>query len=110
MDGFRADVAKRMQTKPELKEGGKVRLTQDIAIRDGVSVKYRTAGYVKYTELSASAKKKARRIAGNKARLKKNTLVEILERKTAWDGTVWIRVKSGWLPVAKDGKYRVREK
>lgn len=110
MDGFRADVAKRMQTKPELKEGRKVRLTQDIAIRDGVSVKYRTAGYVKYTELSASAKKKARRIAGNKARLKKNTLVEILERKTAWDGTVWIRVKSGWLPVAKDGKYRVREK
>ena len=52
-------------------------------------------------------RKKAKRIAGNRARVKKGTVVKILETKTAWDGTVWIRVKSGWLPVVKDGKWRV---
>lgn len=107
MDGFRADVAKMMRTEPETKPGVKVRLAQDIAVRDGVSSKEQQAGYVKYTELSASAKKKAKRIAGNRARLKKGTVVKILETKTAWDGTVWIQVKSGWLPVVKDGKWRV---
>ena len=91
----------------EIKPGVKVRLAQDIAVRDGVSSKEQQAGYVKYTELSASAKKKAKRIAGNRARVKKGTVVKILETKTAWDGTVWIRVKSGWLPVVKDGKWRV---
>ena len=107
MDGFRTDVAKMMRTEPGIKPGVKVRLAQDIAVRDGVSSKEQQAGYVKYTELSASAKKKAKRIAGNRARLKKGTVVKILETKTAWDGTVWIRVKSGWLPVVKDGKWRV---
>ncbi|MEY8428288.1 peptidoglycan recognition family protein [Lachnospiraceae bacterium 46-15] len=107
MDGFRADVAKMMRTEPEIKPGVKVRLTQDIAVRDGMSLKDQQAGYVKYTELSASAKKKAKRIAGNRARLKKGTVVKILETKTAWDGTVWSWVKSGWLPVVKDGKCRV---
>ena len=107
MDGFRADVAKMMRTEPGIKPGVKVRLAQDIAVRDGVSSKEQQAGYVKYTELSASAKKKAKRIAGNRARLKKGTVVKILETKTAWDGTVWIQVKSGWLPVVKDGKWRV---
>ncbi|TGX98638.1 N-acetylmuramoyl-L-alanine amidase [Hominisplanchenecus murintestinalis] len=107
MDGFRADVAKMMRTEPGIKPGVKVRLAQDIAVRDGVSSKEQQAGYVKYTELSASAKKKAKRIAGNRARVKKGTVVKILETKTAWDGTVWIRVKSGWLPVVKDGKWRV---
>ena len=107
MDGFRADVAKIMRTEPGIKPGVKVRLAQDIAVRDGVSSKEQQAGYVKYTELSASAKKKAKRIAGNRARVKKGTVVKILETKTAWDGTVWIRVKSGWLPVVKDGKWRV---
>lgn len=107
MDGFRADVAKMMRTEPGIKPGIKVRLAQDIAVRDGVSSKEQQAGYVKYTELSASAKKKAKRIAGNRARVKKGTVVKILETKTAWDGTVWIRVKSGWLPVVKDGKWRV---
>ena len=104
MDGFRTDVAKMMRTEPGIKPGVKVRLAQDIAVRDGVSSKEQQAGYVKYTELSASAKKKAKRIAGNRARVKKGTVVKILETKTAWDGTVWIRVKSGWLPVVKDGK------
>ncbi len=107
MDGFRADVAKMMRTETGIKPGVKVRLAQDIAVRDGVSSKEQQAGYVKYTELSASAKKKAKRIAGNRARLKKGTVVKILETKTAWDGTVWIQVKSGWLPVVKDGKWRV---
>ena len=107
MDGFRTDVAKMMRTEPGIKPGVKVRLAQDIAVRDGVSSKEQQAGYVKYTELSASAKKKAKRIAGNRARLKKGTVVKILETKTAWDGTVWIQVKSGWLPVVKDGKWRV---
>jgi hypothetical protein len=107
MDGFRTDVAKMMRTEPGIKPGVKVRLAQDIAVRDGVSSKEQQAGYVKYTELSASAKKKAKRIAGNRARVKKGTVVKILETKTAWDGTVWIRVKSGWLPVVKDGKWRV---
>lgn len=107
MDGFRADVAKMMRTETGIKPGKKVRLAQDIAVRDSVSSKEQQAGYVKYTELSASAKKKAKRIAGNRARLKKGTVVKILETKTAWDGTVWIRVKSGWLPVVKDGKSRV---
>ncbi len=107
MDGFRADVAKMMRTEPGIKPGVKVRLAQDIAVRDGVSSKEQQAGYVKYTELSASAKKKAKRIAGNRARVKKGTVVKILETKTAWDGTVWIQVKSGWLPVVKDGKWRV---
>ena len=107
MDGFRPDVAKMMRTEPGIKPGVKVRLAQDIAVRDGVSSKEQQAGYVKYTELSASAKKKAKRIAGNRARVKKGTVVKILETKTAWDGTVWIRVKSGWLPVVKDGKWRV---
>lgn len=107
MDGFRTDVAKMMRTEPGIKPGVKVRLAQDIAVRDGVSSKEQQAGYEKYTELSASAKKKAKRIAGNRARVKKGTVVKILETKTAWDGTVWIRVKSGWLPVVKDGKWRV---
>lgn len=107
MDGFRTDVAKMMRTEPGIKPGVKVRLAQDIAVRDGVSSKEQQAGYVKYTELSASAKKKAKRIAGNRARVKKGTVVKILETKTAWDGTVWIQVKSGWLPVVKDGKWRV---
>ena len=107
MDGFRTDVAKMMRTEPGIKPGVKVRLAQDIAVRDGVSSKEQQAGYVKYTELSASAKKKAKRIAGNRARVKKGTVVKILETKTAWDGTVWIRVKSGWLPEVKDGKWRV---
>ncbi len=107
MDGFRTDVVKVMRTEPGIKPGVKVRLAQDIAVRDGVSSKEQQAGYVKYTELSASAKKKAKRIAGNRARVKKGTVVKILETKTAWDGTVWIRVKSGWLPVVKDGKWRV---
>lgn len=110
MDGFRTDVAKMMRTEPGIKPGVKVRLAQDIAVRDGVSSKEQQAGYVKYTELSASAKKKAKRIAGNRARVKKGTVVKILETKTAWDGTVWIRVKSGWLPVVKDGKWRVSVK
>ena len=86
----------------------KVKLTQDIAIRDSVSTKYRQAGYVKYTQLSALAKKKCRRLSGNKAKLKKGSVVEIKKVTTAWDGSTWIQIKSGWLPVVVKGKYRVK--
>ena len=53
--------------------------------------------------------KKSKRLAGNKAKLKKGTKVEILEVKTAWNGTQWIRIKSGWLPVCVKGVYRIKE-
>ena len=105
MDGFRADVAEKME--PELQAGMKVRLIQAIALRNGVSTKYQQAGYVKYTDLSPSAKKKCKRIAGNRARLKKGTVVEIRDVEENWDGTRWIQIKSGWLPVVVKGKYRV---
>ena len=105
----RAEEYYNAEKKPKLKAGMKVKLTQDIAIRDGVSTKLHPAGYVKYTELSASAKKKCKRIAGNKAKLKKGTVVEIKSVTKAWDGTIWIQIKSGWLPVVVKGVYRVRE-
>lgn len=108
MDGFRAEVAKALKTSLKLKSGMKVKLTQDIAIRDGVSTKFQQAGYVKYTELSASAKKKCKRIAGNKAKLKKGKVVEIKSVTKAWDGTIWIQIKSGWLPIVVKGVYRVK--
>ncbi len=94
--------------KLELKPGMKVKLTQDIAIRDSISTESQPAGYVKYTQLSASAKKKCRRLSGNKAKLKKDSVVEIKKVTTAWDGSSWIQIKSGWLPVVVKGKYRVQ--
>ena len=94
--------------KLELKPGMKVKLTQDIAIRDSVSAKFQQAGYVKYTQLSASAKKKCRRLSGNKAKLKKGSVVEVKKATTAWDGSTWVQVKSGWLPAVVKGKYRVK--
>ncbi len=93
---------------PKLKAGMKVKLTQDIAIRDGVSTKSQQAGYVKYTQLSASAKKKCRRLSGNKAKLKKGNVVKVKKATTAWNGSIWIQIKSGWLPVVVKGKYRVQ--
>lgn len=86
----------------------KVTLTQDIAIRDGVSTKSQQAGYVKYTQLSASAKKKCCRLSGNKAKLKKGSVVEVKKVTTAWDGSIWIQIKSGWLPVVIKDKYRIK--
>lgn len=106
MDGFRKDVKKAMK-ELELKPGMKVKLTQDIAIRDSVSTKYRQAGYVKYTQLSASAKKKCHRLSGNKAKLKKGSVVEIKQVSTDWNGNRWIQIKNGWLPVAVSGENRV---
>ena len=94
--------------KRELKPGMKVKLTQDIALRDSVSTKPQQAGYVKYTQLSASAKKKCRRLSGNKAKLKKGGVVEIKKAVTAWDGSIWVQIKSGWLPAVVKGKYRVK--
>ncbi|WP_168354865.1 hypothetical protein, partial [Hominisplanchenecus murintestinalis] len=94
--------------KLELKPGMKVKLTQDIAIRDSVSTKFQQAGYVKYTQLSASAKKKCRRLSGNKAKLKKGNVVKVKKATTAWNGSIWIQIKSGWLPVVVKGKYRVK--
>lgn len=92
----------------KLKKGVKVKLTTDIYIRTGVSTKYVQAGYTKYTDLSASARKKSKRLAGNKAKLKRGTKVRILEVKTAWNDDQWIRIKSGWLPVCVKGVYRVK--
>ena len=67
MGGFRADVAKALKVSAlTLKSGMKVKLTQDIAIRDSVSTKFQQAGYVKYTQLSASAKKSAAACPGIK--------------------------------------------
>ena len=107
MDGFRKDVAAAM--KPlELKAGMKVRLTQAVAIRTGVSTKTNAAGYVPYAQLSESAKKKASR-KGKKARLKSGTVVGVLETRKDYKGYTWIRIKSGWLPVVVGGKYRVTE-
>ena len=68
----------------------------------------RVAGYVKYTQLSASAKKKCRRLSGNKAKLKKGNVVKVKKATTAWNGSIWIQIKSGWLPVVVKGKYRVK--
>ncbi len=109
MGGFRADVAKALKVSAlTLKSGMKVKLTQDIAIRDSVSTKFQQAGYVKYTQLSASAKKKCRRLSGNKAKLKKGNVVKVKKATTAWNGSIWIQIKSGWLPVVVKGKYRVQ--
>ena len=74
----------------------------------GVSTKSQQAGYVKYTQLAASAKKKCRRLSGNKAKLKKGGVVEIKKAVTAWDGSIWVQIKSGWLPAVVKGKYRVK--
>lgn len=108
MDGFRDDVEKALKPVLKLKKGVKVKLTTDIYIRTGVSTKYDQAGYTKYTDLSTSARKKSKRLSGNKAKLKKGTKVEILEVKTAWNGDLWIKIKSGWLPVCVKGGYRVK--
>lgn len=97
-----------VQLVPELKPGMKVQLIQAIAIRDGVSSKAHAAGYVPYTQLSTSAKKKASR-KGKKARLKSGTVVGVLETRKDYKGDTWIRIKSGWLPVIVGGKYRVTE-
>ncbi len=105
MDGFRADVAEKM--KLELRAGMKVRLIRAIALRNGVSAKYQQAGYVKYTDLPASVKKKCKRIAGNRARLKAGAVVEIRDVEQTLDGTGWIQIKNGWLPVVVKGNYRV---
>lgn len=51
MNGFRADVAFAMGNDGELTIGMKVRLTQGITFRTGVSTESEQAGYVKYTEL-----------------------------------------------------------
>ena len=92
----------------KLKKGVKVKLTTDIYIHTGVSTKYDQAGYIKYTDLSTSARKKSKRLSGNKAKLKKCTKVQILEVKTAYNGDLWIKIKSGWLPVCVKGAYRVK--
>ena len=63
---------------------------------------------MKYTQLSASAKKKCRRLSGNKAKLKKGNVVKVKKATTAWNGSIWIQIKSGWLPVVVKGKYRVK--
>lgn len=107
MDGFRNDVVKAMKPELKLKKGEKVRLTKDIYIRNHVSTESVQGRYVRYTDLSASAQKKSKRVDGNKAKLKKGTKVEILEVKTAWNGDKWIRIKSGWLPVIVKKDVRV---
>ena len=93
--------------KMELKPGMKVKLTQNIAIRSGVSTKTRQAGYVKYKNLSASIKKKCKRLAGGKAQLKAGNVVEIRNVVVSYDGNIWIEIKSGWLPVYVKGVWRV---
>lgn len=93
--------------KPVIQKGRKVKLTEDVLIRTGVSTKAQQAGYRKYTDLTASAKKKSKRVSGNKAKLKKKNVVQVLEVKTSWNGDIWIRIKNGWLPVYVKGKYRV---
>jgi len=108
MDGFRKDVAAAMKP-PELKPGMKVKLTQGIAIRSGVSTKTKKAGYVKYKKLSASVKKKCRRLSGGKAQLQAGNVVEIRDVITSYDGNIWIEIKSGWLPVCVNGVWRVAE-
>jgi hypothetical protein len=107
MDGFRAAVAKAMSTEPVLEKGKKVKLTTGIAIRDGVSTATKAAGYVKYKDLPAKTKIKCIKLEGGKAKLKKGNVVEIQEAKTDYNRTVWIRIKSGWLPVKVKGAYRV---
>ncbi len=79
----------------ELESGMKVKLIQDIAIGDDTSTKFQQAGYVKYTQMPTSAKKKCRRLSGNRAKLKKDSVVEIKKVTTAWDGSTWIQIKSG---------------
>ena len=94
---------------PELKKGDKVKLTQPITIRSGVSTKTKQAGYVKYKKLSASAKKKCKRLAGGKAQLQAGNVVEVRDVVTSDDGNIWIEIKSGWLPVCVKGVRRVVE-
>lgn len=105
MDGFRKDVAAAMI--PDLKPGMKVKLTQPIAIRSGVSTETKQAGYVKYKKLSASVKKKCKRLAGGKAQLQEGNVVEVRDVVTSDDGNTWIEIKSGWLPVCVKGVWRV---
>ena len=107
MDGFRTDVAFAMGNDGELTIGMKVRLTQGITFRTGVSTESEQAGYVKYTELPKSVQKKCKRLSGNKAKLKKGNVVKIKGLEISWNGDIWIEVKNGWLPVVVKGKYRV---
>ena len=108
IEQFRKDVAAAMENENKpLEKGMKVRTINDIYWRTGVSEKEQQAGYVKYENLSDSARKKSIKV-GIKAKFKKNNVVKILEVKTAWDGNVWIRVKNGWLPVVVKGKSRVQ--
>jgi N-acetylmuramoyl-L-alanine amidase CwlA len=98
---------KMLEDEPKIEKGSKVKLITSIAIRDGVSTSTKAAGYVKYKELSDSAKKKCTRKAGGQAVLKKGNVVQILETKNDYRKNMWIRIKSGWLPIKVSGSYRV---
>jgi len=99
MDGFRGAVKAAME--PQIKVGGKYKLLVNIYFR-----KTPSGEYVKWKELSESAKKKSTK--KSKSKLKKGNTVQALEVKTQSNGNVWIRIKNGWLCVKYKGKYRVK--
>jgi hypothetical protein len=90
MADFRLEVARKLEAEPEIVRGKKVELTTDIAIRDGVSTETKTAGYVKYEELTESVKLKCIKMTGGNAKLKKGNVVEIQAIQTDAQKNVWI--------------------
>ena len=85
----------------QIKVGGKYKLLVNIYFR-----KTPSGEYVKWKELSESAKKKSTK--KSKSKLKKGNTVQALEVKTQSNGNIWIRIKNGWLCVKYKGKYRVK--
>jgi len=85
----------------QIKVGGKYKLLVNIYFR-----KTPSGEYVKWKELSETAKKKSTK--KSKSKLKKGNTVKALEVKTQSNGNVWIRIKNGWLCVKYKGKYRVK--
>jgi len=98
------DYASKATPELQIKTGGKYKLTQNIYFR-----KAPAGEYVKYADLSKSAKTKSNSLQnGTKCKLKKGNTVQALEVKSKSDGNIWIRVKNGWLCVKYKGKYRIK--
>lgn len=68
-----------------------------------------SGGYRKYKDLTASAKKKVRKLSDGKVKLKKGNVVEALEVYRKPDEDRWIRIKNGWLCAVHEGKERLEK-
>ena len=92
----------------DVEKGQKYTLTTDITIRTEVSTTTKQAGYKNIKILPIMLKRNALKTLTGKCKLRKGNTVEALAVKKNASGDIWIKIKSGWLPVRVNEKFRVK--